>query len=567
MKNQTASPDFKSFAVSKTGGQVLVDMLIQHGVTHVFCVAGESYIAALDALYDARDKITVITCRHESGAAFMAEAHGKLTGRPAVCFVTRGPGACNASIGVHTAFQDQTPMIVLIGQVGCDVVGREGFQEIDYRVMYGAIAKFATQIESVERIPEIMNRAFSLCVSGRPGPVVIALPENILSDETNVAATPPAPVAVAGISESSLSAMTDLLKTAQKPFVILGGGGWNKDAVKNFQHFAESNDLPVAVAFRRQDLIDNQSKSYVGDINFGADPALVARMKQSDVILAVGDRVGEVTSREFTAFSIPQMIQKLIHVQPHPDAINHIYRADVGIVASMPEFCAAVRDIKLIGKWQSWTAECRAAYESALQPTMFDPPPAMDLTPVMQYLNQTLPKDSIIANDAGNYAGWLHRYYQWRQYPTQLGPANGAMGYCVPAAIAASLMNPAKIVVGFVGDGGFMMTGQEIATAVQYGAKPILCVVNNGMYGTIRMHQEKYYPGRAIATDLHNPDFAALAKSYGAFGIAVNKTADFAPAFEAAKQSGKLAVIEIKTDPEVITSRTTISAIRKAAKQ
>ncbi len=550
----------------RTGGQVLVDTLVQHGVNHVFCVAGESYIAALDALYDVRDKITVITCRHESGAAFMAEAYGKLTGKPGICFVTRGPGACNASIGIHTAFQDQTPLILLIGQIGREVTGREGFQEVDYRVMYGALAKWATQIESPDRIPEIMNRAFALSQTGRPGPVAIALPEDILSDETTVNAAPPAPIpAIAPVSQS-MDEMADLLNGAQKPFVILGGGGWNKNAIADLQKFLESNNLPAAVAFRRQDLLDNQSPSYIGDINFGADPSLVERMKQSDMILAIGDRIGEVTSREFTAFGIPQMQQKLIHVQPTPDALHHIYRADVAIAASMAEFCARARDLKLNSKkWQGWATECRKGYEAALQPTKFDPAPQMDLTQVMQYLNTSLPKDSIIANDAGNYTGWLHRYYQWRQYPTQLGPANGAMGYCVPAAIAASLLNPQKTVVGFVGDGGFMMTGQEISTALQHGAKPILCVVNNGTYGTIRMHQEKYYPGRVIATDLKNPDFAALAKSYGAFGITVKKTEEFPAAFEAARQSGKVAVIEIQTDPEIITNRTTISAIRKAA--
>ncbi|TAH32730.1 MAG: thiamine pyrophosphate-binding protein [Alphaproteobacteria bacterium] len=551
---------------SRTGGQVLVDTLVQHGVSHVFCVAGESYIAALDALYDVRDKITVITCRHESGAAFMAEAYGKLTGKPGICFVTRGPGACNASIGIHTAFQDQTPLILLIGQVGCDVIGREGFQEVDYRVMYGALAKWATQIESSDRIPEMMNRAFALSQTGRPGPVVIALPENVLSDETGAVATKPAPIPAPAPDQSSIAAMTDLLNKSTKPFVILGGGGWTARAVSDFQKFAESNHLPVAVAFRRQDLIDNNSPSYIGDINFGADAALVARMKEADVIFAIGDRIGEVTSREYSAFSIPQMGQKLIHVQPNPDALNHVYRADVAIAATMPEFCAAVRDLKLNGKaWQNWAAECRKGYEAALQPTKFDPAPQVDLAQIMQHLNANLPKDAIIANDAGNYAGWLHRYYQWKQYPSQLGPGNGAMGYGVPAAIAASLVHPNKVVVGFVGDGGFMMTGQEMATAIQHGSKPIICVVNNGMYGTIRMHQEKYYPGRTIATDLHNPDFAALARSYGAFGAVVKKTEDFAKAFDEAKQSGKLALIEIQTEAEIITNRTTISAIRKAA--
>ena len=550
----------------RTGGQILIDVLLSHGVDRIFCVAGESYIAALDALYDVRDRVKIISCRHESGAAFMAEAYGKMTGKPGICFVTRGPGACNAAIGIHTAFQDQTPLIMFIGQVSRDVFGREGFQEIDFRAMFAPVAKWATQIESAGRIPEIMNRAFSLANSGRPGPIVIALPEDTLSDMTESVAIGPAPIPQSAADAASVEKMQKILAAAQKPLVILGGGGWTEKATKQIQKFCENNRLPTAAAFRRQDLMDNCSPSYVGDLNFGPDPALVKRVMESDVILAIGDRIGEVTSREFSAFTIPQMRQKLIHVQSDPDALNHIYRADVAIAASLPQFAAQISDIKLdSARWQAWSAGARADYENARTPTQFDV--AVDLSKIMLYLNDHLADDAITTNDAGNYAGWLHRFYQWRQYGTQLAPGNGAMGYAVPAAIAASILHPTRDVLCWVGDGGFMMTGQEIASAMQCGAKPVICIVNNNMYGTIRMHQERHYPGRVIATELVNPDFAALAKSYGAFGVKIAKTTDFADAFTAAKKSGTLAVIEIPIDADMITSRTTIAAIRKAAGQ
>ena len=550
----------------KTGGQILIDVLLRHGVDHIFCVAGESYIAALDALYDARDKIRVITCRHESGAAFMAEAYGKLTGKPGICFVTRGPGACNATIGIHTAFQDQTPMILFIGQVGRDVFGREGFQEVDFRALFTPLAKWATQIESADRIPEIVGRSFSLAQSGRRGPIVIALPEDTLTDHSAAIARDPAPIPSSAPSPSALQSVQNILHSAQKPMVILGGGGWDKTSCAKMQKFAEQHHLPVAVAFRRQDLIDHHSPSYIGDINFGADPALVTRMKESDCLFVIGDRIGEVTSREFTAFDIPQMRQKLIHVQPHPDALNHIYRADAPIAASIDEFCAALDGIKINGAaWKNWAADCRRDYATALTPTAFNPAPAVDLAQIVGHLNKHLPKNTIITNDAGNYAGWLHRYYQWREYGTQLAPANGAMGYAIPSAVAASILYPDRTVICMVGDGGFMMTASELATAVQHGAKPIICVVNNGMYGTIRMHQEKHYPGRIVATELHNPDFAALAKSFGAYAAQITSTADFAPALAEAMAAKKLALIELKTDAEIITNRTTIGAIRRAA--
>lgn len=551
-------------AQPRTGGQVLVDCLLAHGVDTIFCVAGESYIAVLDALYDVRDRIKVVTCRHESGATFMAEAYGKLTGKPGIAYVTRGPGACNATIGVHTAFQDSTPMILFIGQVASDVVGREGFQEIDFVSMFTPMAKWAVEIDRPGRIPEILNRAFYLAQNGRRGPVVISTPEDVTAHTTDaMAAMPSAPAPIAPAADALL-AMQNLLLHAKNPLVILGGGGWTQAACSDLQHFLENNHLPTAVAIRRQDLLDNRSPVYCGDLGFGADAKLVARLKSADLLLVIGDRIGEMTSREFTAFHVPQMAAKLIHVLPDPGIHAHIYRSDVAITATMPEFALAVKNIKIGSKWADQAKQARADYLATLLPTPQEMP--ANLADIVLGLSRDLPDEAIVINDAGNFAGWLHRFFQWKKFPTQLGPGNGAMGYAVPASVAAALLHPDRPVVAFVGDGGFMMMGQEIATAMMQRAAPIIILVNNAMYGSIRMHQEKHYPSRVVATDLHNPDFIALVKSYGAFAIRVEHTADFAAAFAAARASGKLAVLEIPVPQEFITSHTTITAMRGAKK-
>lgn len=551
-------------AQPRTGGQVLVDCLLAHGVDTIFCVAGESYIAVLDALYDVRDRIRVVTCRHESGATFMAEAYGKLTGKPGIAYVTRGPGACNATIGVHLAFQDSTPLILFIGQVASDVVGREGFQEIDFVSMFAPMAKWSVEIDRPGRIPEILNRAFYLAQNGRRGPVVISTPEDVTAHTTDVVAVKPsAPTKIAPAADA-LVKMQDLMRDAKNPLVILGGGGWTQGACADLRQFLENNHLPTAVAIRRQDLLDNRSAVYAGDLGFGADAKLVARMKAADVLLVIGDRIGELTSREFTAFAVPQMAAKLIHVLPDPGMHAHIYRSDVAITATMPEFAVAVKNLKLGGHWADQAKQARADYVATLTPTPQDM--LANLADIVLGLSRDLPDDAVIINDAGNFAGWLHRFYQWKRFPTQLAPGGGAMGYAVPSAVAASLLYPDRPVVAFVGDGGFMMTGQEMATAMANGAKPIIILVNNAMYGSIRMHQEKHYPTRVVATDLHNPDFVALAKSYGAFAERVERTADFAAAFAAARAAGTLAVLEIPVPQEFITSRTTITAMRQAKK-
>lgn len=548
---------------TKTGGQLLVESLLAHKIDMAFCVAGESYIAALDALYEKREQLKLISCRHESGATFMAEAYGKLTGKPGVCFVTRGPGACNASIAIHTAFQDQTPLILFIGQVARDVKGREGFQEVDFVQMFSPLAKWAVEIDAAARIPEIMHRAFHVATNGRRGPVVISLPEDMLTEMAEGADIPLAKQTVLAPTAPQIEQLQKLLESAKKPMVILGGGGWTQAASSDMRQFAEANNLPVACAFRRQDLIDNQSSAYVGDLGYGADPILIKRLQDSDLILAVGDRIGEVTSREYTAFTIPKMQQKLIHVFPDANELGRVYQPDLGICADVPEFAQAVKSLQIKSASQFWAESARQDYLKTLEPSPVVG--GMDMAKVVKYLNEILPKDSIITNDAGNFSGWVHRYYQWSKFATQLAPCNGAMGYGVPSAVAASLLYPGRTVVGFAGDGGCLMTANEIATAIRYNARPILIVVNNNMYGTIRMHQEKLYPGHTHGTELTNPDFAAMMRAFGGYGLTVKKTEEFAPAFEEARKSGKAALIEIQLDPNISTTRTTLSALREAA--
>ena len=550
---------------ARSGGHILVDQLRIHGADMAFCVPGESYLDVLDALHDAREEIRLIVCRQEGGAAFMAEAYGKLRGRPGVCFVTRGPGATNASIGVHTAFQDSTPMILFIGQVGGDVVEREAFQEIDYRRMFGPMAKWVAQIDRAERIPEFLSRAFHVAVSGRPGPVVLALPEDMLLSRVAVDDAPRYARVKAHPGNDDMAQLWSMLAAAAKPLVILGGGDWDAAACADICRFIESNNLPAACSFRRQDLLDNRHPNYCGDVGIGIAPALAERIRAADLILAIGPRLGEMTSSGYTLFDVPVPKQRLVHIHPGADELGRVYRAELMINSGMREFAAQAAALMPVdvSRWQQWTQDAREGYLANLRHGPMPGP--VDLGGIMAFLRATLPEDTIVTNGAGNYAGWVHRFYQYTGFRTQLAPTSGAMGYGVPSAVAAKAVHPDRTVISFSGDGCFLMNGQELATAAQYGLPVVFIVVNNGMYGTIRMHQEREYPERVHGTTLQNPDFAALARAYGLHGETVERTADFEPAFRRAQASGTAALIEIRIDQDAITTRTTLSAIRQRA--
>ena len=548
-----------------SGGQILVDCLKVHGVDLAFCVPGESFLAVLDALYDAREQVRLIVCRQEGGAAFMAEAYGKLTGRPGICFVTRGPGASNASIGVHTAYQDSSPMILFIGQVGGDVVEREAFQEVDYRRMFGQMGKWVAQIDRAERIPEYMNHAFHLAVSGRPGPVVLALPEDMLvsralaPDVRRYQRVKPSP------SASEMTHLASLLKQAQSPLTILGGSDWTTQACQDVRSFAEAWNLPVACSFRRQDLLDNRHRNYAGEVGIAISPELKKRAREADLVLAIGPRLGEMTTGGYTLFDLPRPLQTLVHVHPGAEELGRVYQAQLMINSGMEQFAACAKALTPPAEvaWGKWTQMLRQEYLLSIEPVPM--PGTLNLSEAVAWLRSRLPPDSIVTNGAGNFSGWVQRFYQYTGLRTQLAPTNGAMGYGVPAAVAAKLLHPERTVVCFSGDGDFLMTGQELATAVQFGAAVVFLVVNNGMYGTIRMHQERRFPGRVVGTALKNPDFLKLAHAYGAFGASVTRTAEFAPAFDEAVAHKGPAIIELKMDPEIITTRTTLSEIRRHA--
>ncbi len=548
-----------------TGGEILVEALQTHGVDLAFCVPGESYLAVIDAMYDRRQQMRLIACRQEGGAAFMAEAYGKLTGRPGICFVTRGPGATNGSIGVHTAYQDSSPMILFIGQVGGDIVEREAFQEVDYRRMFGQMAKWVAQIDRAERIPEYVSHAFHLAVSGRPGPVVLALPEDVLTAAAPVAPSRPYQRVKPHPGPGELQQLREMLIKAQRPLLILGGGDWGASACADIQVFLEQWELPTACSFRRQDLLDNRNPRYVGEIGIAISADLKKRVREADLILALGPRLGEMTTSGYTLFEIPQPRQRLVHVHPGVEELGRVYAAELMINAGMAEFASQAKGLPAPADqpWRAWAASLRNEYLSTIEPV--PAPGALNPSVAVAWLRERLPAGTIITNGAGNFSGWVQRFYQYTGFRTQLAPTNGAMGYGVPAAVAAKLVHPERMVVCFSGDGDYLMTGQELATAVQYGVAVIFCVVNNGMYGTIRMHQERDYPARVYATALQNPDFAALARAYGAHGELVERTEDFAPAFERAAAAGKPAVIEMRIDPEAITTRTTLTAIREQA--
>ena len=548
----------------QSGGQLIVENLALHGVDQVFCVPGESYLAVLDALHDA-NSIAVTVCRQEGGAAMMADAYGKLTGRPGICFVTRGPGATNASPGVHIAFQDSTPLILFIGQVGRGMQDREAFQEIDYRRMYGQMAKWVAQIDDARRIPEYLARAFATATSGRPGPVVLALPEDMLRDKVAAPRAQPYRPVVTRPGAEDLAAFAGRLAAAERPLLVLGGGGWSPEGVAAIGRFAAAWDLPVACSFRRQDRFDNMSEHYVGDVGIGPNPKLAARVKESDCLVLLGGRLGEMPSSGYSLLRIPDPAQPLIHVHAGAEELGLVYQADLAINANPAAFAlaAAALPAPASPRWAAWRQAARADYLAWSTPPVTPGP--LQMGEVVRTLAERLGPDMILCNGAGNYATWLHRFHRYRRFGGQLAPASGSMGYGTPAAVAAKRVHRDRPVVAFAGDGCFLMNGQELATAVQYDLPILIVVVNNGSYGTIRMHQERHYPGRVSATELRNPDFAALARAYGAAGERVERTAAFAPALERVLASGKPGLIELILSPEIITPTTTLSAIRAAS--
>jgi len=556
---------------SRSGGQILVDALKIHGVDLAFGVPGESYLDVLDALHES--SIRFIVNRQEGGAAFMAEAYGKMTGRPGICFVTRGPGATNASIGVHTAFQDSTPMILFIGQVGNDFADREAFQEIDYRRMYGQMAKWVAQIDRADRVPEYLARAFQVATSGRPGPVVLALPEDMLSARAEVADTRRYQPVQASPSAAQVAALRAMLAAAKAPVVLLGGGTWNPQACADLRTFVEANALPAGCTFRFQDLLDNAHPNYIGDVGIGINPKLAARIAHADLVIAIGPRLGEMTTGGYALLAAPVPKQKLVHIHASAEELGSVYQADLMIASGAPQAMAMLAAMEPVdaGAWRHTPADARAELAAwQLAPPIFkDGKAPLDLWQVVQQLQAAVPQDTIVTNGAGNYATWAHRYFRYGGMRTQLAPTSGAMGYSVPSGVAAKIIDPRRTVITFAGDGEYMMNGQELATAVQYRAGVIVIVFNNQMFGTIRMHQERNYPGRVSGTALHNPDFAALAQACGAHGEVVEHTADFAPALERALAHTRThslpALIELRYDGNLITPNATLDAIRQAA--
>ena len=548
----------------RSGGQVLVDQLINQGVTDAFCVPGESYLAVLDALYLKRNQVSLYVARQDGGAAFMAEAYGKATGKPGICFVTRGPGATNASIGVHTAFQDSTPMILFIGQVGGDMVDREAFQEMDYRRMFGQMSKWVAQIDRAERIPEYVARAFQIACSGRPGPVVLALPEDMLIDSVDVIDAQKVIFPKNRPTVKSIKEVEKLFVKSKKPLVILGGSGWSERACDLVKIFVENNHLPVGCSFRRQDLFDNRHPNYVGDIGIGINPKLAEMVKESDLLLVIGARLGEMTTSGYTLVETPTPKQKLIHIHPGLEELGRVFQGSVLINSDIEEAINALASIPAMeSNWKDWLTQGHESYLKNIIPQAS--PGNVDLGQVMVALRDLLPADSVITNGAGNFSGWIQRYWQYSGYRTQVAPTNGAMGYGVPSGVAAKVAFPNKLVVSVSGDGCFLMNGQEIATAIQYNLKIVFIVFDNGMYGTIRMHQERDYPEHVYGTDLKNPDFAALARSYGLYAETINTTEEIRGAFMRCIDQAVASLIHIKVDPEAITTRTTLTAIRENA--
>ena len=548
---------------TRTGGEVLVDQLRLHGVDTIYGVPGESYLAALDAMVDR--PIRFVVCRMEAGAANAADAHGRLTGRPGVCFVTRGPGATHASVGVHTAMQDSTPMLLLVGQIARGDRGREAFQEVDYVAMFSPLAKWAVEIDDAARIPEVIARAFSVATSGRPGPVVVSLPEDMLLDRVAVRDVAPYVPVRPGPTPERLAAALELLAAAERPFLVVGGGGWSAEAARDAAAFAEAWQIPVVTSFRRQDYVDNGSPSCAGYIGIGVRAELAARVKESDLILCVGARLGDATTNGYTLLESPTPRQKLVHVYPDADEIGRVYRPILGIASGSAEFLAAARSCPPPAEAR-WAAGTRAAHAEFVASLVVPPAAyALDMGQVIRIMRERLPADSFITNGAGNYSVWAHRHWPFPVYPAQLAPTSGSMGYGFPAALAAKLVHPGRTVVCLAGDGDFLMTGQELATAMAEGLAIVTIVANNGMYGTIRMHQEREYPGRIVGTRLVNPDFAAFARSFGAHGETVERNEEFGAALDRCLAFAGPSLIELQLDPEAIMPQQTITQIRAAA--
>ena len=554
----------KSDLKTRHGGRIVADALAAQGVKMAFGVPGESYLPVLDGLHDLREKISFIVCRQEGGASYMAEAYGKLTGEPGVLFVTRGPGATNGAIGVHTGLQDSTPMVVFIGQVPNEFAEREAFQEIDYRRMYGQMAKWVAQIDRVERIPEYVSHAFHTACAGRPGPVVLALPEDALFAEAAVADVPKHHVVRPAPAPRQMDEVRKLLESAQRPFVLLGGGGWDRETCTRLQRWIEANGLGVGTSFRCQDLFDNRSENYIGDVGIGINPKLAQRVKDADVLLVIGARLGEMTTSAYSLVEAPVPRQTLIHVHAGAEELGRVYRPALAINSGNAQFVEALERLSFKSAIRKErTGAARKEFLEWTEPRQM--PGSVQYGEIIRWLSDHLPQDTIVAGGAGNFAGWLHRHFRYKGFRTQLGSTNGSMGYGYPAAVAAKLAEPKRTVFALCGDGDYLMTGQEIATAAQYGANFVAVVVNNGLYGTIRMHQEREYPGRVYGTELKNPDFAAYARAFGGHGETVERTEDFAPAFERASKAGKPALIELRIDPDAITPTMTLSAIREKA--
>jgi acetolactate synthase-1/2/3 large subunit len=547
----------------RIGGHILADALVAQGVEHAFAVPGESYLDVLDGLYQVSNRLHLTTCRFEAGAVNMAEAYGKLTGRPAAAFVTRGPGACHGSIGVHTAMQDSTPLLLFVGQIPFEETDRESFQEVDYRRMFQPLAKWVTQIDDAARIPELVAHAVDVATSGRPGPVVIALSEEMQKRSVDVADIVRCEVARPYPDMAAVARMQAMIAKSRRPLAILGGSGWTEAGRAAIRDFMVAHDIPVTVGFRRQALYDNTLDNYVGDLGVGSDPALVAKAREADLILAIGTRLGEPVSQGYTLFDRADTVP-IVHVYPDAAEIGRVYRPALGIVADLNVFAATIAGLEPGRvRWQDWTAELRKLrLDGAKVPAYAG---RLNVAQAMVDLQGLLEPDAILTCDAGNFATWMPRFMHFGDGQRFIGPTNGAMGYAVPAAVGAKIAWPERQVIGFVGDGGFMMTGQEIATAFHHGVAPVILVFNNQMYGTIRMYQERAYPGRVSGTALTNPDFARLIEAFGGHGEVVTATAEFSPAFRRAVASGKPAVIELRTDPEQITTRATIADLRAAA--
>lgn len=551
---------------TRTGGQVLVDALLLHAVDTVFCVPGESFLGALDAMYDKRERLRVFSARHEAGALNMAEAYGKLTGKPGIAFVTRGPGAMHGAVGVHTAAQDSTPLVLFIGQVKRAHMGREAFQEMDFVKVFSPMAKWVVQVTDPAAIPDTVAEAFAAALSGRRGPVVVVMPEDVQTQSVTVADSLPEPIAHAAPTVADMTKLRALLLAAHRPLMVVGGSGWSDKARDDLTHFAERFDLATATAWRRKDRFDNTHRCYVGDMGLAIDPNLARRVTEADLILAVGARLDDNTTSGYTLLSPPRPVQKLVHVYPGPEELGRVYQPELAILADPGPFAAmaaALTPPDMILPWAEWRAEARADYETFIAPRHC--PGSVDLAKIFSELPERLPPDTIITNGAGTYTAWHHRYFLHEKFGTYLGPTSGAMGYGVPAAIAAKAVHPKRTVIALAGDGCFSMSAMELATAKQYGLAIVVLVINNGLFGSIRMHQERHYPGRTIATGLVNPDFAALARSFGGHGESVRSTAEFWPALERCLKSGQPAVIDIHIDPEAIMPHTTLSAIRTKA--